>query len=192
MAQVTRIRVRWRLRLAALICLILAAGLFPRVASSQTDPAPGAPLEYRLKAVFLLDFTKFIDWPPGTLGAPDSPFSICVLGNNPFGNELDRVVNGEVVYGRKAAVRKIASPQAPGSCQIVFVGLQDETSELLAQLGRGVLTVGEGGEFIRGGGMISFVVENHRVRFDINQAAAERAGFKLSSKLLSVAKSVLR
>jgi len=185
MAQVTRIGSRWRM--AALICVVIAGGLFPRFSAKAEEP-----LEYRLKAVFLLDFTKFIDWPPGTLGSPDSPFNICVLGNNPFGNELDQVVSGESVYGRKVAIRKLDAQPAPGSCQILFVGRQDDSSGVLAELGRGVLTVGEGGEFVRGGGMISFVVENRRVRFDINQAAAEKAGFRLSSKLLSVAKSVTR
>ena len=174
--------------MASLLCLVAAGGLFPQFSSHAADE----PLEYRLKAVFLLDFTKFIEWPPGSLGAPDAPFNICVLGNNPFGDELDQIVNGEVVYGRKILVQRIGREPAPGSCQILFVGSADDGAGNLTEPGRGVLTVGEGVEFVHRGGMIAFVVENRRVRFEIDQAVAERAGLKLSSKLLAVAKSVRR
>ncbi len=81
--------------------------------------------------------------------------------------------------------------QAPESCHVVFAGGADkDLSKVLAGLGPGVLTVGESANFLREGGMISFILENRRVRFDINQSAATKAGLRISSKLLSVARSV--
>ena len=155
--------------------------------------AHGAPpsLEYEVKAAFLLNFTKFIEWPASTFADGGSPFTICILGKDPFGKLLDSVVEGEMVDGHKLAVRKISEPPVAHSCQIVFVeGSEKELRRRLGNAGPGVLTVGEGENFIREGGMIGFVIDQNRVRFDINRAAAESAGLKLSSKLLSVARVV--
>jgi len=176
------------MRLTALYAIAFA--LFTGTACGAADAAP--PLEYRLKAVFLLDFARFVDWPPGALGALDSPFNICILGPNPFGEELDRVVTGEAVQGRKVAVQKISRAPSPGACQIVFVGRPEDSSIDIGALGRGILTVGEGEDFVRRGGMIAFVVDNRRVTFNINWRVSEAAGLKLSSRLLGVAKTVIR
>jgi len=148
-------------------------------------PAADVHLEYQVKAVFLLNFTKFIEWPAADFEAPDSPVTICILGEDPFGTAIDQVVSGEVVNGRKVAVQRISRAPAPKSCQVLF-----SAAKLLPDLGPGVLTVGEGETFMRAGGMIGFVIDNRRVRFDVNQAAAERAGLKISSKLLNVAREV--
>jgi hypothetical protein len=173
------------MRLTAL--LVLASTLYGAASSKAAE----IPLEYRLKAVFLLDFTKFVDWPPGALGAPDAPFNICILGTNPFGGELDRVVNGEAVQGRKVAIQNISRAPATGACQIVFVGRVEDAIDIGA-LGRGILTVGEGEDFVRRGGMIGFVIDNRRVTFDINWRVGGAAGLKFSSRLLGVAKTVIR
>jgi hypothetical protein len=149
-----------------------------------------APREYEVKAAFLLNFTKFIDWPATASGGADTPFSICILGDDPFGAALDRMVEGESVNGRKLVIERSGSPP-PESCQVLFAsGSEKDFSKVLAGLGPGVLTVGEGDRFLRDGGMIAFVVEHRRVRFDINQAAASKAELKISSKLLSVARTV--
>jgi hypothetical protein len=159
---------------------------------SSAQAADGL-LEYQVKAVFLLNFTKFIDWPAAAFELPDSPITICVLGEDPFGATLDQVVNGEIVNGRKVAVQRIKRPPAPKSCQILFWGKSDiAAAKVLPGLGHGVLTVGEGESFLHEGGMISFIIDNRRVRFEVNQTLAENAGLKLSSKLLSVARSVER
>jgi hypothetical protein len=169
------------------VFLAIALGFSPR-ASRAADGA----LEYGVKATFLLRFAQFVEWPPDALGAPDSPFNICVLGNNPFGNTLDRIVSGESVYGHKVATRRTDHEPAAGSCQVIFFGDEDQVARTLTGLGRGVLTVGEGEDFVRNGGMIGFVIENRRVTFDINRGAAEAAGLKLRSGLLSVARSVIK
>jgi hypothetical protein len=151
---------------------------------------PQPPLEYQVKAAFLLNFTKFIEWPPSESGASDTPFGICIVGDDPFGLVLDQMLEGETFQGRKLAIQRPRRP-LPASCQVVFVGKSEkDASGLLSGLGPGVLTVGEGADFLRAGGLVAFVIENHRVRFDINQGAAVKAGFRISSKLLSVARSV--
>lgn len=181
----------WLLRIALPICLALGLIPFPG-STSEAAQAAAAPLESQIQAVFLLNFTKFIEWPPGTLGPSYSTFNICILGNNPFGGTLDQVVAGEVVYGRRVVVQKIDRTPESGSCQMVFLDTQDYDSKMLARMGRGVLTVGEGRNFVRSGGMIGFVLENRRVSFEINRPAAEAAGLVVSSRLLAVATAVTK
>lgn len=156
------------------------------------DPAPGLAagdsLEYQVKGAFLLNFVKFIEWPASAFENQNSPINVCILGEDPFGTTLDKIVEGEAVNGRKVTVDRIKRAPAAKSCQVVFMD-KPERPELDA-LGPGVLSVGEGESFTHGGGMIAFVIVDRRVRFRINEAAAERAGLKLSSKLLSVAISV--
>jgi hypothetical protein len=173
------------------LLVLFAAGV------ARLCQAAEEPLEYQVKAAFLLNFTKFIEWPVTAFNSPVSPVSICVFGDDPFGNTLDQIVAGEMVNGRRVTVQRIKRPPPPQTCQILFVGGTDlaggtnkEALKILPSLGPGVLTVGEGAPFARNAGMIGFVMEDRRVRFDINQTAVERAGFKISSKLLSVARAV--
>jgi hypothetical protein len=169
------------------LCLLVALGLTAPICA----PAADERLEYQVKAAFLLNFTKFIEWPASAFDTPDSPIVICILGDDPFGNTLDQIVAGEVVAGHKITVQRIKRPPPSKSCQVLFVGrLEKEVLKSLPEVGPGVLTIGEGENFVHDGGMIAFVVENRRVRFGINETAAESAGLKLSSKLLNVAKSV--
>jgi hypothetical protein len=157
---------------------------------------PGAayqepPIEYSVKAAFLLNFTKFIEWPAEFFEKPDSPMSICIMGNDPFGHTLDKMVEGESVQGHKLVVQRIQNPPARRSCQVLFISASERSStRALKDAGPGVLFVGEREDFLADGGIIHFVIDNRRVRFDISLAAAERARLKLSSKLLSVARSV--
>ena len=149
------------------------------------------PSEYDVKAAFLLNFTKFVEWPPASFASADSPLAICVAAPDPFGPVLDQMVEGETVNGRKVVVRRIVENPSPGACQVLYVGAAVKGArEALASVGSGVLTVGEGQRFLRDGGMIAFVIDNRRVRFDINQSAADSASLRLSSKLLSVARVV--
>jgi hypothetical protein len=148
-------------------------------------------LEYDVKAAFLLNFTRFIEWPAGSLDGPDTPLSICILGDDPFGAALDHVVQGEVVNGRRVNVVRVKHLPPPKGCEVVFVAQQKDV-KALAEVRPGVLTVGEGEGFLREGGMIAFVIEDRRVRFEVNRRAAETAGLKLSSQLLTVAKNFER
>jgi hypothetical protein len=182
-----------RARMAPM-CVILGFAVFAPFSSQAADES----LEYPVKAAFLFNFTKFIEWPPDAFAQSDAPLDICIMGVDPFGRALDETVAGEIVKGRKVIVQRIERAPAPESCQVVFIGAQEfighdkGAHSILAEFGRGVLTVGEGNTFLGEGGMIAFVIENRRVRFEINQAAASSAGLRLSSQLLKVAKSVER
>jgi hypothetical protein len=148
-------------------------------------------LEYEVKAAFLLNFTKFVDWPESAFTDAGSPIDICILGKDPFGHVLDEIVQGEAVNTRKVTVRRFTEVPAPQACQVVFISrLEKDVKGSLSKIRGGVLTVGEGDGFLREGGMIAFVVENRRVRFDVNPSAAEGAELRFSSKLLSVARTV--
>jgi YfiR/HmsC-like len=165
--------------------------LWPALALLCFQASAQQPLEYQVKAAFLLNFTKFIEWPPTAFSTPDAPLTLCILGADPFGSALDQIVAGEVVNGRKLSVERIKRAPGPQSCQVLYVGSPEkETLKILSGVGPRVLTVGEGAGFLRSGGIIAFVIDNRRVRFDIHQATAENAGLALSSKLLSVARSV--
>lgn len=151
--------------------------------------AQEAPLEYDVKAAFLLNFTKFIDWPASAF-ASGAPFRICITGEDPFGVSLAKIVEGEQVSSRPIAVEKMGREQLT-HCQIVFFGRSEKNvAEAISRLGPGVLTVGESPDFLRAGGVIRFVVENNHVRFDVNQTTARKAGLEISSRLLKVARNV--
>lgn len=147
--------------------------------------------EHEVKAAFLLNFTKFVEWDEIELDR-NAPIAVCIVGDDPFGRLLDEVVEGEVVGGHKITVQRVKSVLEP-TCQVAFFGKsQKDVGKALAALPAKVLTVGEGEPFLRDGGMIAFVVENRRVRFDISMAAVRAAGLRLSSRLLAVARSVSR
>jgi hypothetical protein len=147
--------------------------------------------EYEVKAAFLLNFTKFVEWDAEAFTDATSPFGICVLGPDPFGSILDLTVENELVNNRKLVVRRVSDLPAAGTCQILFItSTGRELRRLLRQVGPGVLTVGEAADFIESGGMIRFVVESRRVRFEIARAMAENKGLQLSSQLLKVARFV--
>lgn len=159
------------------------------------DAQPGgrnvqAPSEFQVKAAFLLNFTKFIEWPATEPVDDSSPFTICILGEDPFGKALNETVEGETVNDRRVVVQRLEEPRV-GFCHVLYVSRSaKDISTLLANAPPGVLTVGEGEKFVRDGGVIGFVIENRRVRFDVNLRAAQRSGLIISSKLLNVARSV--
>jgi len=147
--------------------------------------------EYQVKAAFLLNFTKFVEWPPASFANSSAPISICILGEDPFGRALDQVVEGEAVDEHKLTIHRIRQQPEHGACHVLFVdSKRKDIAQTLTEVEPGVLTVGEGEEFLRNGGIIAFVIDNRRVRFDINQGAAAKAELKLNAKLLSVARSV--
>lgn len=150
-------------------------------------------LEYQVKAAFLFNFAKFVEWPADAFAKPGDPLAICVLGKDPFGESLDQVVRGETVNGRPLVVRRPRQALEARGCQILFLaGLERQRQDeaLAAVEGASILTVGEGDGFLASGGVIRFVLEQNRVRFDVNLAAAEASRLKLSSRLLSLAHTV--
>jgi hypothetical protein len=164
----------------ALLCSI--AALVVGVAALAAEPA-----EYEVKAAFLLNFTKFVEWSDSDR---TGPISICIVGDNPFGRTLEQIVEGESVDDRKIAIQRVRA-MTDVHCHVAFFSKSfKEPAKALANMPEGVLTVGESDTFLRDGGMIAFVVENRRVRFDINTTATSTAGLRVSSRLLTVARSV--
>ncbi len=164
-------------------------GLLAAIAASATASVAFAlaTSEYQLKAVFLFNFAQFVEWPASAFETPDSPLLMCVLGNDPFGPELDGVMNGEIINGRSIEVRRHSSVDQARDCHILFInqGSREEQRRTLAKLqGEPVLTVGETSDFTSSGGVIRFFMEGNRVRLEINPRAADAAQLRLSSKLL--------
>jgi hypothetical protein len=143
--------------------------------------------EYEVKAAFLLNFTHFVEWP----GPPSvTPFSICVIGPDPFGPVLDKIVGAHTVNGRPMVIKRFARTVTEGSCQIAFMGEVERNAllKLLPVLESGhALTVGDSVDFAKRYGVIGFVVENERVSLAINPARASRSGLKINSQLMRVA-----
>jgi hypothetical protein len=150
--------------------------------------------EYEVKAAYLLSFGKYVQWPAGPRRSAPG-FELCVIGADPFGAALDRVVTGSAIGGRGAHARRINAAADAGGCHVLFVGGPDSgrTPALLAALmPADVLTVGDSPQFLARGGMIRFVTQGGRVRFEVNLSNAQAAGLVLSSDLLRVASAVLR
>jgi uncharacterized protein DUF4154 len=173
-------------RVRLLPALLLAALVVP----ATPGTAEQRP-EYSVKAAFLYHFVEFVEWPAN---APlPATITIGVLGKDPFGDLLDRAILHKVVMGRPLAVRRFETVEELQPCQILFVSSSEMSRlpEAFARLdGAPVLTVGEADRFARRGGMIGFLFEEDRVRLEINLAAAEATGLRVSSKLLSVARLV--
>jgi hypothetical protein len=167
------------------VFFLLLAGLSRDSAAQATGTS-----EHAVKAAFLYNFAKFVEWPEGAFRSPVEPLTFCVLGEGPLGGELERTVVGKTVAGRPVAVRRLSQLAGFDECRILFVGSSERPrfDQILAAVGeRAVLTVGEEEAFTRAGGIISFVVRQNRVRFRIERDPAVSAGLKLSSRLLELA-----
>lgn len=160
-------------------------------AASLRAGADGTPVsEYSLKAVFLFNFAKFVEWPPQAFADPHDPFVICVLGGNPFGAALDDAVRGKTVASRPIAIRQVSSDQQARTCQILFVSASEHKRMhglLEALRNCCVLTVGDTEDFTANGGIVRFKMKDERVRIEIDADAAARANLRISSRLLSLA-----
>ena len=149
--------------------------------------------EYQVKAAFLYNFAKFIEWPSQSFKGPKDSLNICVLGEDPFGQLLTDTVKGKTLEGRAFVVRNLPDVQSTGGCQILFVSSSERKHQqsLLERIKRpGVLTVGEAEGFATDGGIINFKLDGGRVRFEINVDAAAKEGLQIRSNLLSLAQIV--
>ena len=151
------------------------------------------PTDYEVKAAYLYNFGRFVEWPAQVTTTKSGHFTVCVLGQDPFGPRLDSTLAGETIGGKSIVAKRISSPQESDDCQILFLSPAESgrAKKIFAELDkRAVLTVSDMPEFAQLGGMIQFVLEGKRVRFEVNLAATQRAGLTLSSELLKVATTV--
>ena len=168
------------------------------LAYAQTGDAPDSS-EYLIKAGFIYNFAKFVEWPSAAFAQPDSPIVIGVLGTDPFGSVLDRLVQDKKIGQRGFVVRRykwgkdLKDLKDLRDCKILFVSTSekahaDEIIQLVKWLP--ILTVGETPGFAERGGVIRFTVEDNRVRFEVNVDAAHQADLNISSRLLTLAKII--
>jgi hypothetical protein len=164
-------------------CLGLACGV--------NGQQPSKPQEYQVKAVYLYNFGRFVEWPAAA--NPEELFTICVFGRDPFGDVLDATLAGETIDNQKLVARRISSLKETPHCRILFVSSSEapRTREILKSVEKSrTLTVSDMPNFTANGGMIQFVVRDNKVRFEVNLRAAEKAGLSLSSQLLKVATDI--
>lgn len=146
--------------------------------------------EYKIKAAFLFQFSRFVEWPAAAFASIDAPLTICVLGANPFGSALQEISAGELVYTHPLIVQNHADVEDLDSCHIVFVSgaEQDVARRALQRLsGKSVLTVSDSNDFTRRGGVIGLVTVNGKVTLQVNRSSADAAQLRISAKLLRVA-----
>jgi hypothetical protein len=152
--------------------------------------------EYLIKAGFIYNFAKFVEWPTAAFAQPDSPIVIGILGTDPFGNLIDRIVENKKIGARGLVVKRLrwgTDLKDLKECKILFVGASERGHlDELMQVVKGlpILTVGETPGFAERGGVIRFVLEDNRVRFEINVEAAHQADLTISSRLLTLARII--
>lgn len=145
--------------------------------------------EYQVKAAFIFNFAKFVDW-PGDAFSDGGALVVGVVGDDPFGGALDRL-NGSTANGRRLRIKRLRLGDNLRACHILFVSKSEgrNLGKILDSLkGTSVLTIGEMSQFTQSGGMIRFVIQNSKVRFEINAAAASQSRLRISSKLLALSK----
>ena len=162
------------------------------LSSGVTSGQQSKPSEYQVKASYLYNFSRFVEWPQAAHSTNDH-FLICILGDNPFGNALADIVSHENVDGMSVLTKQVLTPDDIAGCRVLFISYSERNrlKHILASLDHtSVLTVSDLPQFTEHGGMIQFVVEDNHVRFQVNVATAKRAGLTMSSELLKVAVGV--
>jgi hypothetical protein len=158
-------------------------------AGAESEPLS----EYQIKAGFLFNFTKFVEWPSDAFLDSSVPIVLGVVGENPVTNLVTEAAAGKAVNGRAVIVKRFKEEQDLRGCQILFVSSSEEKhiAQILEKLrGSSVLTVGEANGFAQSGGVINFLVEGNKVRLELNLEAAARARLKISAKVIAVARLV--
>ena len=156
----------------------------------QATAAAEIASEYQVKAVFVFNFSHFVDWPAQSFTTPNEPFVIGVLGGDPFGAHLDDAVRGERVTEHPLIVRRFRSVDEIQDCQILFIDRSEvgQLDRIISALNhRSILTVSEIDQAAQRGVMIQFATENNHIRLKINLDSAHAAGLSISSKLLRLA-----
>ena len=176
--------------------IVLSIATTAQLALAGVVCAQPAHLEYEVKAAFVYNFAKFVEWPSSAFADKDAPLVFCIVGHDPFKGELEHIVDGRTANGRRIVVRDDINPTDGSACHLAFVPAAEDARvmrvvpALHSASGATILTVGETDEFAAAGGMIRLFIEAERVRFDIDTVSAERAGLKVSSHLLKLARDV--
>lgn len=186
------------LSLSRVIAILVRVAFATAVGALLTAPPPAygqslAEREYQIKAAFLYNFLKFIDWPSEALPETSETITVCVISDDPVPAEALESIKGKTVKGKRLAIRQVADIRVVVDCHVLFVPASGARN--LAQVMPGaqqtsLLTVGEMDRFLQTGGIINFVTERNKIRFEINLDNAQRARLKLASQLISLGKVV--
>lgn len=140
--------------------------------------------EYQIKAAFLYNFARFVEWPQMT----SASVRFCVYGRDPFGSILEESLQDKTIHGRRLEIRRLSNIKQVEECHVLFVSASSEAGPVLHHLsGRPILTVSEQPGFTQSGGMINFVLKDKKIHFEINPQSAASSGLKISSQLLRLA-----
>ncbi|MFC1569371.1 YfiR family protein [bacterium] len=151
------------------------------------------PTEYQIKAKYLYNFARFVDWPEESFQNPDSPFVIGIIGNDPYGIDLEKTIEGKQIKNRKFMIRHYQNLENLSSCHILFIGVDNRSrrSQIFNKIkNKSILTVGDENNFAKDGGMINFIIKEKRIRFKINRDAVKQSGLKMSTNLFKMAEIV--
>jgi hypothetical protein len=176
------LRARWmRLGIAVLLLLVGSTRVLPQAVS-----------EYQVKAAYVYNFAKFVDWPAESFPNSTAPLRLCALNDRAFQTQLEQIVTGKNIAGHPVMAVSVQTGEESRDCQILYINSSQQSRHIFDQLqGTSVLTVGETKGFLEEGGIIDFVFQGDQVHFQVNHGAATRAGLHMSSRLLSVAKAVI-
>jgi hypothetical protein len=178
---------QWEVRF--FLFLLLSAGLGNALLVSPAFSSDITMQEYEIKAAYLYNFSKFVEWPPQALPPSQNKLTFCILGDSPF-ESFSNTLRDRKVGGRIIVVKHAEKVEVAAECNVLFVSASEQAEvyhHLSALQGRAILTVGETRGFARSGGIIEFFLQEKRVRFRINIDAAARVGLTLSSHLLELA-----
>jgi hypothetical protein len=178
--------------LIAISCLLSAMAFGSHAEGMDSSDSS----EYLIKAGFIYNFAKLVEWPTASFAQPDSPIVIGILGEDPFGATLDRIVADKKINGRGLAVKRLKwskDSKDLKDCNILFVSTSEKEhieSVIETMKGLPILTIGDAPGFAKRGGVMNFVLEDNKVRFEVNVEAAKHADLTISSRLLTLAKIV--
>jgi hypothetical protein len=183
---------RWRCLAAGIgVLLLLASGVRLTMLRAQDDDQTVENREYRIKAAYLYQFGRYIEWPANAFADAQAPFVIGVMEGDPIIADLEQIAQVKKIQDRPIRIQRFASPADMRACHILFLSASPaaETQEAIVHriAGPGVLLVGDAEKFLDWGGAIRFVVEENKVRISISRKAAHCQGLTVSAKLLQVA-----
>jgi len=169
------------------LCLLV---LLVFAAFSEKEGRAQSANEYQVKAAFILNFAKFVDFPNDSFG-DGGTLVVGVVGDDPFGSSIDQIINGSNANGRRLVVKRLHSGDNLRACQILFISSSEKKrlGQILESLrGASVMTVSDIANFNQSGGVVRFFIQDDKVRFEINANAASQARLKISSKLMALSK----
>jgi hypothetical protein len=174
------------------LCIILTVCIIAGTIKKAFSEEP-PPNEYEVKAAFLYNIAMFVEWPAASRGNPSAHLNLCVLGNDPFGTAIKTIDGMKLRDNMTIVLMHVASIRNLGNCHILFIpsAEKERVEQIVETVGRShVLTVGDTAGFAQKGVTVNFYLEHKKVRFEINMDAVRRAGLKISSQLLKLAKII--